>query len=173
MSSYRAKIQDTLLILKDAKLERTSGYATLWDGAAGTRVTVAGKVDTGGGFFKGALVIDINDFNAEGAEAFRHTSGRQLVSIQLRGCRSATFATREVVLAQWDAGIGTQATGYPSATWATLHGYLGINGRIDQRIIRPFINEVADIRYRYLRLYHQFLGTWATGINYSAFISND
>jgi hypothetical protein len=177
MSSYRSRLMDALLVLKDAKLEKASGYATLWDGATGTRVTAAGKLDTGGGFFKGALVLDISDIGAEGDEVPVHTAGKKVFSIQLRGCKTSTFATREVILAQWNAAGGyTQTTGtclFPTGTNITWHGYLGINGSSAMRVIRPFVNEVGDHTYRYLRLYHAFKGTWGTGINYSALISKD
>lgn len=151
--SNRDRIYDDLLEMKSASAVVSSSAAATVDGTAKIH-------DTGGGFTEGFLVVDI-DATTEVLAA----ADAQEVRICLQGSNSATFAATEedlINLAQISFGLGSSGSYSAAAfTWDATAG----------RYLVPFTNLMADSIYRYLRVYHNFAGTWATGIAYTAFLS--
>lgn len=149
--SNRDRIFDELLEMKTASaVVATSGAATV-DGVVKIH-------DTGGGFTEGYLVVDI-----EASTEVLSAVDEQCVRICLQGSNEAAFAATEedlINLAQMELGMNGN---YSAAafTWDATAG----------RYLIPFTNMMADTIYRYLRVYHNFAGTWATGIAYTAFLS--
>jgi len=150
----RDKIYDNLLEMKSASAVVTASAAATVDGTA--------KIfDTGGGFTRGNVVIDVDATT----EALLAADG-QVVRIVLQGSNSATFAATahdHVNLTALELGINGVFTAGAQLTWDAAAG----------RYVIPFTNLYADTLYRYLRVYHDFSGTWATGIAYTAYLSKD
>jgi hypothetical protein len=184
MSTHRSKLQDSLTVLKTTgNRVLTSGWATVGATVNGVRSSTRGSVDTGGGWTNGTLVVEIASLSTSAFNAT--TSISRAISIQLRGCQHSTFASREVVLAQVDLGYPSSGTdcrvggGWIPATMFTL-GAVAVNTSAAGgnpfnsivQIIKPFCNEWNNTTYRYMRLYHQIAGTWVTGVDYTAYLSD-
>lgn len=131
----------------DAEMEFKD--AGLVASSAAAQVDSADKiVDVGAGRFEGVMVIDVS--------AIEIASDNEEYDILVQGSSSATFASDIQNLAQMNLGATEVRQG----------------GAIDSLVGRyelPFVNEQADVRYRYLRVYTVVAGTIATGINYTAF----
>lgn len=131
----------------DAEMEFKD--AGLVASSAAAQVDSADKiVDVGAGRFEGVMVIDVS--------AIEIASDNEEYDILVQGSSSATFASDVQNLAQMNLGATEVRQG----------------GAIDSLVGRyelPFVNEQADVRYRYLRVYTVVAGSIATGINYTAF----
>lgn len=131
----------------DAEMEFKD--AGLVASSAAAQVDSADKiVDVGAGRFEGVMVIDVS--------AIEIASDNEEYDILVQGSSSATFASDIQNLAQMNLGATEVRQG----------------GAIDSLVGRyelPFVNEQADVRYRYLRVYTVVAGSIATGINYTAF----
>lgn len=156
---FRQRILDTNLILKTKGTVLSSAMATkgtVWNGGLGATVTL----DVGTGFTQGAFVVQVATPTEAGLAA-----GAQYCKIQLRGGTTKAFI-REVPLATVEismSSIGATRRGVGTAIatlTTTTHEY-----------VVPFCNEYDGTIYQYLRCYHVFLGTWTTGINYSAWVT--
>jgi len=147
----RSYIWDSLLEMAATSVVVAASGAATVDGTA--------KVyDTGGGFTEGYLVVDV----AATTEALS-AADEQCARICLQGSSSATFANTVedlINLAQIEFGMNGNYSSN-AVTWDAGAG----------RYLLPFCNWADDTIYRYLRVYHHFAGTWATGISYSAFLS--
>ena len=205
MSTNRSKLRDKLLVLREVKIGATtilrgagigalgagSGTPTVGVVASGGRTTTgAAGIDLGGGYTEGKLVIDIKGFNNAAASSGGDTHEaigtiaagiRKGFSIQLHGCKTSTFATREVILASYSEGFwggATKATGWAVVgTQACLcstsksASALGGIGGLGMHVVLPFNNERNGRVYRYVRGFHAMYGTWVTGVDYSAYLS--
>lgn len=130
---------DAEMEFKDAGLVAASAAATV-DAAAKI-------VDVGTARFDGTMIVDVS--------AIEIASNDEEYDILVQGSSSATFASDIQNLAQLNLGATEVRQG----------------GAIDSTTGRyevMFTNEVADITYRYLRVYTVVAGTIATGINYTA-----
>ena len=143
MLDQRGRIVDELLVLQ------AENKGTIVADAAGVNSSNAAAVfNTGGGFIEGDLVIDIHF----AASAVSQSAGY----IALQGSTTSSFSTK-VELGRLYFGKTTRSFAGKDVT--------------SGRFIRPFNNMFGDAIYQYLRVYCKGLGTWATGIDYAAFIS--
>ena len=169
---FRQRIYDSNMVLKTAGVTVgnvgtvvVGAMATKWDGAAGARTANTVTLDVGTGFMQGVFVIQLAKPTLRNGAVVGTAASGQAFSIELRGGTTKAFI-REVPL----AGIKIPMTSAimtrydfkanPATLASTTHEY-----------ILPFCNEYDGTIYPYLRCYHTILGTWATGINYTAWIS--
>jgi len=106
-------------------------------------------LDLGDAFMSGYLVIDVT--------ALEVATGDEIYTIMLEGSNVAALATGSVVVAVAPP-MGN------SAAPADADTAVG-------RFVVPFTNEQNGETYRYMRIYTLVVGTIATGINYSAFLT--
>ena len=134
---------DYALQLKDAGLVAADAAAEV--GA------VAKILNLGNARFDGRVIVDISAIEVAG--------GDELYCIQTQFSSSSTFAS--VIVSGPALNVGNQsliAGGTQSAD--TVVG----------RYELPFCNELNGTTYPYMRLYTDFTGAIATGINYTAFV---
>jgi hypothetical protein len=142
------------VIIDEDLLMADTGSAVITATAAATVDGVAKVYDTGGGYTKGMLAIDIATLTGAGA-----ATSNQQISIQLEGSNSASGAfTAWVRLAgiRINPSYGTTAlhgrtAGDISTTLSTTTG-IG-------RYLKPFHNDFHGTVYRYLRIYTTFNGS--------------
>lgn len=137
---------DLAMVLKDAGLVAASAAAQV-DSAAQI-------LDLGVGRFEGTIVIDVT--------AIEIASNDEEYTLVLQGSNSATFASSVEILAMMNLGALELRTGDV--------GDFSVDSVVG-RYELPFVNEQADTKYRYVRLYTVVSGTVATGINFTAFIA--
>jgi hypothetical protein len=137
---------DAELILKDAGLVDASAAATVGGQA---RIIDLGER----GRFEGVVVVDVS--------AIEIASNDEQYTIVLQGSNSATIASSVEILAMMNLGALELRTGDV--------GDFSVDSIVGRYEI-PFVNEQADRKYRYVRLYTVVSGSIATGINYSAYI---
>lgn len=132
---------DVTHILKDAGLVAASAAA---------QVDSADKiVDLGNGLVEGKLVVDVTAVEiADGDEAYR---------ISLQGSSKADFADTIEELAIVELGAAAVLAGDQDST----------TGRYQV----PFRTEKNGTVWPYVRVYTEVVGTVATGINFSAYLS--
>ncbi len=139
---------DAEMELKDAGLVETSAAA---------QVDAAAKIiDVGPARMEGVVVIDVS--------VIEIASNDEEYTIILQGSNSATFASAVEILAMYSVGALELRPGDVA------------NEHVDSVVGRyemPFVNEQADVTYRYIRLFTLISGTIAGGggINYTAFIA--
>lgn len=145
LQNRRSYSFDANLQLKDAGLIASSAAA---------QVASANQIlDVGNAPVLGMAVID--------ASAIEIGSNDECFTIIIQGSNSATFAgTAAENLAAIRLG---SAGGKAAGEAADAVG----GGRYEL----PFVNVQADTVYRYIRAYTLVVGTIATGINYTAFVS--
>lgn len=173
MLDNRRLMTDILSVLQDAAAATVTcnlivgyhGLAVPVGAAAGTAATAA-YFDTGGGFTEGKLVIDIEDVELVAGEMVNNNDN-QRARFSLQGSNTVGFATY-CDLASMFWGVGDTGGG--------TAGLFGINHATsdlfhDCRYILPFNNMYGTRVYRYLRVFLQYRGTWATGLSYKAFLS--
>jgi hypothetical protein len=163
---FRQRIYDAGLVLKTAGTVVTSGMATKWDGVAGARTANVVTIDVGTGWTQGAFVVQLARTTLRNGAVVGTGASGQSFMIELRGGTTKAFI-REVPLAAIRVAMSSEmmtrwkmTTGNPATLASTSHEY-----------ILPFTNEYDGTIYPYLRCYHTIMGTWATGINYTAWIS--
>lgn len=138
---------DADLQLKDAGLVAADGAATV--------ASVAKIIDLGDVDVKGDLVIDVT--------AVEVATGDEGYLIILEGSDSSDFSTGTPrILPLCIAAMGDSTT-IPGA---------GATDTSTGRFVLPFTNNVNGTRSRYVRIYTDVQGTIATGINFSAYLSN-
>lgn len=150
---FRQRIYDASLVLK------TSGGANVTTSAMATKNGAVVTLDVGTGWMQGVLRVDLNP--AGTTQSFTAANGNR-ARIQLRGSNTKTFTSERILT---EICIGTPLPGRDSASIGTMDPATAYT------LLSPFTNEFNGTVYQYLRLYHVFMGTWATGIDYSAFIS--
>lgn len=134
---------DILTLLKDAGLI-----------AASARAQVGGVnqiLNVGTARIDAIAVIDVT--------AVEIGTGDEDFIIIIQGSTSASFASNVQNLAMID--LGANATGRPGGAIDSLVG----------RYELMFTNEQADVTYPYISAYTKVAGTIATGINYTAFVT--
>lgn len=136
--------QDLELVFKDAGLVAASAAATV-----GGQAKI---IDVGAARFEAVMVIDVS--------AIEIASNDEEYTIVIQGSNSPSFASGVEILAMTNLGALELRTGDVSDT--SVDSVIG-------RYELPFVNEQADVIYRYLRVYTVVSGTIATGINYRAF----
>jgi hypothetical protein len=134
---------DIQTLLKDAGLVAASAAAQV----GGSNQIL----DMGPARFEAVAVIDVT--------AVEIDTTNEDYTIVAQGSNSATFATGVQNLGMID--VGANATGRPGGAIDSLVG----------RYELMFTNEQADVTYRYIRLYTKVVGTIATGVNYTAFLT--
>lgn len=134
---------DIQTLLKDAGLIAASAAAQVGGAAA--------ILDMGAARIDAVAVIDVT--------AVEIATGDEDFTIIIQGSNSATFASGIQNLAMID--VGAAATGRPGGAADSLVG----------RYELMFTNEQADVTYRYVRAYTKVAGTIATGVNYTAFVT--
>jgi hypothetical protein len=159
--NQHAYIFDANLQLKDAGLVAASAAATLGgaakildldNGATSPPSNVSTQV---AGFFDAYLVILVN--------ALELDSSDESYIVYLQFSNSATFASGIVA-------NGSLFIGHHSSTSAPTG--VDTDSAVGRYIV-PFTNEWNGTLYRYMRLYTKVAGTVATGINYSAYVTQD
>ena len=110
-------------------------------------------LDVGPGRFEGMLVLDVS--------ALDIVSNDENYNFIIQGSNSATFASGVENLAAMDLGALEARKGFVSAT--ALDSVVG-------RYELPFVNEQADVVYRYLQLMLDEYGT-TPSITFGAFIA--
>lgn len=136
---------DAEMLLKDAGLVAASAAATV--------ESAAKVIDLGPGRFEGVVIIDVS--------AIEIASNDEEYTIVLQGSASSSIASGVEILAMMNLGALELRTGDV--------GDFSVDS-VAGRYEMPFVNEQADTRYRYVRLYTVVSGTIATGINYTAYI---
>lgn len=134
---------DILTLLKDAGLIAASAAAQVGGAAA--------VLDVGAARIDAVVVIDVT--------AVEIGTGDEEFLLVLQGSNSSSFASGIQNLAAID--VGANSTGRPGGAIDSLVG----------RYELMFTNEQADVTYRYIRLYTKVSGTIATGVNYTAFMT--
>ena len=170
---FRQRIYDGNLVLRTGTYgnahmlgySATSGMATNWNGVSGLRSTTVVTLDVGSGWMQGAFVIQLDKPPCRANAVVGTGASGQAFAIELRGANNKTFL-REVSL----AGIKLSMSSAIQTRYA-LASALGTLASTTHEFVLPFCNEHDGTTYQYLRCYHQWLGTWATGINYKAWIS--
>lgn len=134
---------DAEMLLKDA-YDLTS--------TAAAQVSSADQIlDLGAARFEGVAVIDVSGIEV--------ASTNEIYTVVLQGSNSATFASGIQNLASMDLGAA-----------AVRKGSAGVS--LVGRYELPFVNEQADITYRYLRMHITVAGTIDTiGIQMTAFVA--
>lgn len=140
----RQFIFDSLLNVK------ASGAVT----ASAAATALAAYIDLGGGFTKGALVLDVTAIGGGAASGNRY-------SIVLQASDTTTF-TKYVPLAR--LVLGQPITSLAEYIGGNLTPAVG-------RYILPWCNLVKDTLYRYIRVYTTVTGTSSKSVTYAAFIS--
>jgi hypothetical protein len=138
----RAYNYDKEMLLKDAGLIAASAAA---------QVASAAKVlDLGQARFEGVAIIDVT--------AIEIASNDEEYDIIIQGSSVSNFASNVQNLAQLNLG----------ATEVRQGGAIdSLTGRYEL----PFVNEQADVTYRYIRAYVVVDGAVATGINFTAWVA--
>lgn len=137
---------DAEMQLKDAGLVAASAAATVGG--------VAKVIDFGPGRFEGIIVIDVS--------AIEIASNDEEYTIVLQLSADSAIASGVEIGAMMNLGALELRTGDV--------GDFSVDS-VAGRYELPFVNEQADVTYRYGRLYTVVSGTIATGINYTAFIA--
>ncbi len=137
MSQYTNYTYDNALLLKAAGLLAASADGTI--------------LDLGGGFVKGAVVIDLS--------ACEIATGDEIYTVSLEASNVAAMTSGSVCLGKKVFGNLV----------VPMDAALSASGRY----VIPFRNEENGTLYRYVRLSTLVAGTVATGINFSAFIGMD
>ena len=128
-------------IMKDAGLVAASAAATV--------DSEAKIVNLGAGMVEGNLVVDVTAIEiASNDEGYR---------ISLQGSSSATFADTIEELASVELGAAEVLGGDQDSTTG--------------RYVVPFRTEKNGTVWPYVRVYCEVVGTIATGINYSAYLT--
>lgn len=110
-------------------------------------------VDTGGGVFRGELILNVT--------ALEIASANEFYTIVLQGSPDAAFGTAGNIVELINFSLGAKAGRLSDADKDDAVGVYNI----------PVTNVHAGATYRYLRIYTVVAGTVATGINYSARLS--
>lgn len=134
---------DIQTLLKDAGLIAASAAAQVGGANA--------ILDMGTARIDAVAIIDVSAVEID-------TTDEDYIII-IQGSSSSSFASNIQNLAMIDVGATT--TGRPGGAINSLVG----------RYELLFTNEQADVTYRYIRAYTKVSGTIATGVNYTAFIS--
>lgn len=137
----------------DAEMEFKD--AGLVDASAAALVDAVAKiVDVGVGRFEAVMVIDVS--------VIEIASNDEEYTIIVQGSNDAAFATSIQILAMMNLGALELRTGDVGDT--SVDSVVG-------RYELPFVNEQADVEYRYLRIFTVVSGTIAGGggINFTAF----
>ena len=141
--AQRAFTYDNKLLMKDAGLVAASAAAT---------VAAAAKVlDLGAGRVEGTVVIDVS--------AVEVATGDEGYQIEWQLSPDATFGTAANIRCSSTLKLGDSTVNGSGADSTVGHFEL------------PVVNEFQEVVYRYARLYTRVVGTIATGINYTAFLS--
>jgi hypothetical protein len=138
-------IFDSELELKDAGLVAASAAAQVDSAAV--------SIDVGTGHFKGMVEIEVT--------ALEIASNDEIYDIVVQGSTVAAFATDTAIWELAQLSLGAAETKRTDANGDSTTGRYKIY----------FDNETDGIYCRYLRLYTVVAGTIATGINYTAFIT--
>ncbi len=174
MLDNRTKLQDALSILNDSNFATIGGALAAWasTGSHGIATTAATAVwfDTGGGFTEGKLVIDIRRPSniVAGVGENIVPADNQKARFILQGSTVTAFTTsQELASMFWgwndlNAGgtVGLFGLGQASPDFGA-----------NTRYIIPWNNQYGAKIYRYLRMWIQYRGTWATGLAYDAFLT--
>jgi len=152
---------DVNLQLKDAGLVAASAAAQvggvnkildLNNGAAAPPANVSGSST---GFYDANLILLVTALETDSSdESFR---------VYLQFSNSATFASGIVTYCSVFLGHHSSTVAPPGTDGESTAG----------RYVVPFTNEINGTIYRYMRLYTVVAGTIATGINYSAYVTQD
>jgi hypothetical protein len=134
---------DIQTLLKDAGLIAASAAAQVGG--------VAAILDVGAARIDAVAVIDVT--------AVEIGTGDEDFTIIIQGSSSSSFASNIQNLAMID--VGANSSGRPGGAIDSLVG----------RYELLFTNEQADVTYRYIRAYTKVAGTIATGVNYTAFVT--
>lgn len=138
----RTYTMDAEMILKDAGLIAADDAAQV--------DSVDKIIDVGQARFEGVAIFDVT--------AIEIASDNEFYRLIVQGSSSASFASDIQNLAEMTLGATEVRPG----------------GAIDSLVGRyelPFVNEQADVVYRYIRHYIDVGGTIATGINHTAWIA--
>lgn len=156
-----------VILDEECKLADT-GSAAIVASAAATIDGVAKTFDTGGGYTKGMLVVDVGAYTGNKAAA-----SAQSIDIILEGSSTSTF-TAYVPLAT--IRLGQNAAAFAHTRLGS--GYTGDSSTgcsftpTSVRLMKPFHNMFADTVYRWLRVYAAFGGTVSNcSIEFEAWIS--
>ncbi len=189
MLDNRTKLQDILCVLQDANAGTFAtghtGLAVPPGSVAGTAATIGmingvltAIFDSGGGFTEGKLVITIDATGNQvaGGEVFT-AADAQMAAFILQGSTAIGFATHvDLDMMFWGIPVGNRAhRATPTATLFYMPLLFPANHATPDffatRYIRGWNNSYGDKLYQYLRIATTYVGTWATGISYTAFLT--
>lgn len=119
--------------------------------AEGKVDAVAVIFDTGGGRTMGNMVVDITALEVDSTD--------ETYAISVQGSSQSDFSSDL-------ADLVILSLGYADAIASDVN-----RGALGERYIVPWTNVFGDVTFRYLRAYCEIIGTIATGIDYTAFLT--